>query len=223
MTRLGEPDLNHQFAANRSCKGDLRHYAHDVECRITWPPEVFDWLCWTGSDAITPAPFPVIFKSFSAPMLRPIGRSLFLHACPVFDLICKECRRACVRHYVGSSSCRLMRFVAMCVACGHPLAPDPQSAICQRKMPFFLFNAASGEKSSFSLPRLLSGLVFTKGSHWKISNESFASLTFWLHLRLNFGFVHHCLLNYFESNRWFTQQPELQSTIDHLPHNFWEY
>lgn len=72
---------------------------------------------------------------------------------------------ACARHYVGWSSCRLMRFVAMCVACGHPLAPDPQSAICQRKMPFFLFNAASGEKSSFSLPRLLSGLACSPRAH----------------------------------------------------------
>lgn len=165
MARLHEPDLNHQFAADRSCKGDLRHYAHDVECRITWPPEAFDWLCWTGSDAITPAPFPVIFKSFSAPMLRPIGRSLFLHACPVFDLICKECRRVCARHYVGSSSCRSMRFVAMCVARGHPWRPIHNLPSAREKMPFFLFNAASGEKSSFSLPRLLSGLACSPRAH----------------------------------------------------------
>lgn len=54
---------------SRVMQADSWHYASDPEYWITWPPEAFDWLCWTGSDAITLAPFPVIFKSFSAWMV----------------------------------------------------------------------------------------------------------------------------------------------------------
>lgn len=194
-------------------QGDFWHYAYNLEYWITWPPEAFDWLCWTGSDAISLAPFPVIFKSFSAWMVWPIGKSLFLHACPVFELICKECLCECVSTWV-CTLCHLMGFVTMC-ACGYSLVLNPESAICQKD---FLYASVllSRKKISLSLHWLLSSLasptffeiMSNMENVWSITLLHLTLTLHW-HLRLTVSFVCNCLV--FKSNSWVTQQSELQA------------
>lgn len=96
--------LNHSLCGwSRVCRAvcDTMHTMWSIELI---PPEAFDWLCWTGSDAITLASFPVIFKSLSARMVWPIGKSLFFRACRFFrfDL---ECLCECVS--VWACSCAM--------------------------------------------------------------------------------------------------------------------
>lgn len=132
-------------------QADLWHYAYDdLEYWITWPPEAFDGLCWAGSDAITLAPFPVIFKSFSAWMVWPIGRALFLHAYPVSDLICKECWCKCVSTWVCLCAIWWDLWRCVRVAILWCLIHNPASAKKKKKSVFALMLFLERE-SQFSL------------------------------------------------------------------------
>lgn len=193
---LSKLDLNLQIAGDPSCKviSDIMH--------TIWSIELLGHqrhLTGSAEPEVMQSHWPH-FQWYLNPFLRGWSGQLANRsspsACPVFELICKECLCECVSTWV-CTLCHLMGFVTMC-ACGYSLVLNPESAICQKDFFFFFYPSVlmSRKKISLSFHWLLSSLASPTFFEVMSNMENVWSiillhltLTLHWHLRLTVSFV----------------------------------